>query len=99
VTPAGLCRIRHYGFLSNRAKKEQLPRCRALLGQPAPPPQEPVRDVVALLLRFTGVDVTRCPLCQQGRFVSMARILPMPACQVVAAVPAPMPEPGTADSS
>ena len=29
VTPPGLCRIRHYGFLSNRCKKEQLPRCRA----------------------------------------------------------------------
>jgi hypothetical protein len=32
VTPPGLCRMRHYGFLSNRAKEQQLLRCRALLG-------------------------------------------------------------------
>src|SRR5208282_5305065 len=37
VTPPGLCRMRHYGFLSNRCKQQQLPRCRELLGQ-APPP-------------------------------------------------------------
>jgi predicted Zn-ribbon and HTH transcriptional regulator len=99
VTPSGLCRIRHYGFLSNRAKEKQLPRCRALLGQRPPPPQEPVRDVVALLLRFTGVDVTRCPRCQQGRLVGMERILPTPTCPVVAAAPVPMPESPMADSS
>ena len=99
VAPSGLCRIRHYGFLSNRAKKKQMPRCRELLGQAPPPPRDPVRDVVALLLRFTGVDVTRCPLCQQGRFVSMERILPTPTCQAVTAAPAPMPAVGTADSS
>jgi hypothetical protein len=77
VTPPGLCRIRHYGFLSNRCKEQQLPRCRALLGQP--PPSAPMPpDVVALVLRFTGIDVTRCPHCQQGRLVVMERILVVP---------------------
>jgi hypothetical protein len=77
VTPPGLCRIRHYGFLSNRCKEQQLPRCRELLGQP--PPSAPVPlDVVALVLRFTGIDVTRCPHCQQGRLVAMERILVVP---------------------
>src|SRR5207244_924143 len=98
VTPSGLCRIRHYGFLSNRAKEKQLPRCRALLGQPPPPPKEAERDVVALLLRFTGVDVTRCPRCQQGKLMCMERILPMPTCPGLAAT-VPMPECGAADSS
>jgi Putative transposase/Transposase zinc-binding domain len=77
VTPPGLCRIRHYGFLSNRCKEQQLPRCRALLGQPPPSAAVPL-DVVALVLRFTGIDVTRCPQCQQGRLVAMERILVAP---------------------
>jgi hypothetical protein len=98
VTPSGLCRIRHYGFLSNRVKKEQLPRCRALLGQPPPPPKEAVRDVVGLLLRFTGVDVTRCPQCQVGTLVPGERLVarPAPACQ---AAPTKRAESGTGDSS
>jgi hypothetical protein len=74
VTPPGLCRIRHYGFLSNRGKEQQLPRCRQLLGQVPPPDTAVPLDVVALLLRFTGVDVTRCPRCQQGTLVAVERI-------------------------
>jgi hypothetical protein len=89
VTPSGLCRIRHYGFLSNRCKEQQLPRCRALLGQPAPPSAPEPLDVVALLLRFTGIDVTRCPHCQQGRLVTLERILAAPPS--AAAPPAPCP--------
>jgi hypothetical protein len=98
VTPSGLCRIRHYGFLSNRGKEKQLPRCRELLGQP-PPQREPERDVVALLLRFTGVDVTRCPVCQQGKFVATERIYAAPTCRSVAAAPTKAAEPCAADSS
>ena len=63
VTPSGLCRMRHYGFLSNRSKEQQLPRCRALLGQTQTPPEEVPSTVVELLLRLTGHDVTRCPHC------------------------------------
>jgi Putative transposase/Transposase zinc-binding domain len=93
VTPPGLCRIRHYGFLSNRCKARQLPRCRELLGQPPPPSAEPARDVVALILRFTGIDVTRCPHCQQGTLVAVERILAVPPSRGASAVP------GAADSS
>ncbi len=91
VTPAGLCRIRHYGFLSNRCKKEQLPRCRALLGQP--PPAKETLDVVALVLRGTGIDVSRCPHCQEGTMVAVERIVAAPPSRARPAVP------GSADSS
>jgi hypothetical protein len=41
-------------------------RCRALLGQP---PTEDVRpeSVAALMQRLIGVDITRCPMCREGR--------------------------------
>jgi hypothetical protein len=35
VLPAGFQRIRYYGFLGNRYRKEKLARCRQLLGMPA----------------------------------------------------------------
>ena len=38
--------MRHYGFLSNRVKEEQLPRCRTLLGQ-AEAPEEALALVAA----------------------------------------------------
>ena len=87
VTPPGLCRIRHYGFLSNRGKQQQLPRCRALLGQPPPPSPQPALDVVALLLRCTGVDVRRCPHCQQGTLIAVERIFVASPSPVVPAAP------------
>jgi hypothetical protein len=93
VTPSGLCRIRHYGFLSNRCKEQQLPRCRALLGQPPPASAEPVLDRVALVLRFTGVDVTRCPHCGHGTLVAVERI------RAGTTSPAASVGPGVADSS
>lgn len=69
VTPPGLCRMRHYGFLSNRVKEQQLPRCRTLLGQAEAPEATLPLAAAALLLRLTGQDVTRCPQCAQGRMV------------------------------
>jgi hypothetical protein len=95
VTPPGLCRIRHYGFLSNRNKDQQLPRCRALLGQ-APgvqPSQELPRDPVALVLRFMGFDVSRCPSCQQGAMVVVERLSAAPRARTQTT------QPGAADSS
>jgi hypothetical protein len=93
VTPPGLCRIRHYGFLSNRCKEHQLLRCRELLGQPPPPSAAAPLDLVALILRFTGIDVTRCPHCRQGTLVAVERILVRPPSRARPAAP------GAADSS
>jgi hypothetical protein len=58
-----------------------------------PPASAAALDVVALLLRFTGVDVTRCPHCQQGTMVAVERIFAAPPSRPTSAVP------GAADSS
>jgi hypothetical protein len=75
VTPAGLCRMRHYGFLSNRVKEQQLPRCRTLLGQAEAPTVALPPVALTLLLHLTGQDVMRCPQCKQG---SMVRVQQLP---------------------
>jgi Putative transposase len=77
IVPPGFCRIRHYGFLGNRIKKERLQRCRILLGQPISTIQELPKNSVQLLLELTGIDVTPCPRCQVGTMVVLER-LPQP---------------------
>ena len=67
VLPDGFVRIRHFGLLANRGRRAKLARCRELLA--ADPPAAPAapETVAALMLRVTGVDITRCPVCRQGR--------------------------------
>ena len=47
VVPRGFMRIRHFGLLANRTRRDTLTRCRALLDQPPPreaPPESVVRS-------------------------------------------------------
>ena len=78
VVPDGFVRIRHFGLLANRRRAAALAQCRVLLRQPPPPVELPetVRD---LMLRLTGVDIERCPVCQQGRLQQVERLAPAPA--------------------
>jgi hypothetical protein len=64
VLPSGLVRIRHFGFLANRVRKQKLIQCRALLAASQPP----------LLLdsdrSTTSVEEPHgCPICKRGRLV------------------------------
>jgi len=63
--PSGFQRIRHYGLLANRNKKEHLARCRDLLGAEPPEPLEK-KTTAEWLLLLLGIDITRCPRCGQG---------------------------------
>ena len=78
VLPKGLQRIRHYGFLSHRAKKAALARCRTLLAAPSPPPPE--RSCASpreAILALTGVDVRRCPACGSPTLARVATLAPI----------------------
>ena len=64
VLPSRFMRIRHFGFLANRRKKEALARSRELLGVPKKPEnEEPKRTVREWMLALTGTDITQCPCC------------------------------------
>ena len=71
VLPAGLKRIRYYGFLGNRHRQEKLLRCRQLLKMrlPVPPPTQAKasRDYRDRYEALTGLSLRRCPRCQHGR--------------------------------
>ncbi len=65
IVPDGFVRIRHFGLLANRRRRAALAQCRALFTQPPPPVVAP-ESVRALMLRVTGIDIARCPVCQDG---------------------------------
>ena len=80
VLPAGFVRVRHYGLLANRHRREKLARCRELLGMavtPADPaPADP--DPTTPPGREAPVTPTRvCPRCGAGRMVVVAEFPPM----------------------
>jgi hypothetical protein len=88
VTPPGLCRLRHYGFLSNRRKEQQLPRCRTLLGQDKAVAVAVPAPATALLQEPTGPDILRCPACGQGHMVRVERLPKAPRPQGEGTAPA-----------
>lgn len=68
VVPRGFTRIRHFGLLANRTRHATLDRCRQLLQAPIAPPEDvPPEPVHVLMQRLTGVDLSRCPVCGEGR--------------------------------
>lgn len=79
VLPEGFVRIRYYGFLANRHRVRKLRQCRSLLGisetGQSPPLQRPGWQV--LLQSLTGIDPTLCPICKQGRIVTIGTIEPV----------------------
>ena len=62
VLPKGFVRIRHFGLLASRSKKENIELIRTLLAVVAPL----VRATVEVLREIIGVDITICPHCKAG---------------------------------
>ena len=74
VVPRGFRRIRHFGLLANRTRRATWCQCRDLLGQP--PPANAIPEPVAVLLcRLTGIDLSRCRVCGEGRMHRTGLIL------------------------
>ncbi|MBI2835888.1 MAG: IS91 family transposase [Acidobacteria bacterium] len=88
VLPAGFHRVRYYGFLGARHRREKLARCRQLLGSPASimtstdttVPMD-YRDRVEAL---TGMSLRVCPACHHGQMIVIERLVP---ARVVVLIP------------
>jgi hypothetical protein len=76
VVPSGFMRIRHFGLLANRTRRRALTQCRNLLRQP-PPEVAPAESVTQLVQRLAGVDLSRCPVCGEGRMHRTAFVTPI----------------------
>jgi hypothetical protein len=69
VLPDRFQRIRYYGFLGNRYRRQKLALCRQLLGMPenAMPDCDPSIDYRDLYEEITGSSLWTCPICHKGR--------------------------------
>jgi hypothetical protein len=82
VLPTGFVRVRHYGLLANRHRREKLARCRELLGT-AVTPQTDTSPTAPDPITPPGHEATLtptrvCPRCGAGRMVVVAEFPPMP---------------------
>ena len=66
VLPRGFQRIRQFGLLANRRRREQLARCRQLLGATAQATGPLPSDYKSLYQTVTGESLEHCPLCRTG---------------------------------
>jgi Putative transposase/Transposase zinc-binding domain len=77
VLPDGFMRVRHFGFLANRSKKQALAQCRKLLKVDSLLTALPERSAKELLLNLTGIDLSRCPCCKHGMMVVVGELPPI----------------------
>jgi hypothetical protein len=66
VLPRGFQRIRQFGLLANRRRRDQLARCRQLLCTAAQVTEPLPADYQALYETVTGDSLERCPACRTG---------------------------------
>jgi len=74
VLPSGFMRIRHYGLIANRAKREKLAAARTALDHPSVAQTQQPESVEAFWLRVAHLDVHQCPHCHVGRMLVIGPI-------------------------
>lgn len=63
ILPQGFTKIRHYGFLASSVKKVRLAICKKLTGAISSALQGIKLSVAELMLKLTGKDISKCPVC------------------------------------
>jgi hypothetical protein len=72
--PRRFVRIRHYGFLANRNRKNNLAKIRRLFRLRLQAKQN--ASLQHMMLQLTGVDITLCPCCKKGQMRVVAQLPP-----------------------
>ena len=80
VLPPGFHRIRYYGFLGARYRKEKLEQCRQLLGMLPREPDSPIKvtelDYRDRYQALAGFSMWECPACGRGRMIVIGEFPP-----------------------
>jgi hypothetical protein len=77
VLPSRFSRIRHYGLLSGRNKKQLLPLCRQLLTLPESCLPEPA-EIAMYQSTLAAPDLTLCPQCGIGHMIRIQQLIRIP---------------------
>lgn len=74
ILPKGYTKIRHFGFLANRNKKQNIQTLKALFGLPHDPDQKLKQTPRDIMLRITGIDISLCPHCKKGKLTFFKKV-------------------------
>ena len=74
VLPKGFMKIRYFGFLAHRNKKEAIPLIRRLIGSDDELPEKTNETIAEMMLRLTGNDITCCPKCNKGKMIIVKQL-------------------------
>ena len=77
ILPKSFMKIRYFGFLANKNKKQAIPILRKLINPDAKLPEKVKETVQEMMLRVTGNDITCCPKFKKGRMI-IIKNLPKP---------------------
>lgn len=82
VLPPGFVRLRYFGFMANRHRKEKFELCRKLLSAP-PPPRQMLKEMDwrNRYLLLTGYPIDTCPACGEGRMIPVEPVPSPPTVQ------------------
>ena len=75
VLPENFMKIRYFGFLSHRNKKQAVKTIRQLIDPDAGMPQKVEETYLDMMKRLTGQDILSCPNCKKGK-MSIIKKLP-----------------------
>jgi hypothetical protein len=77
ILPERFVKIRYYGLLGNRNRRQKIGQCRSLLGVSNEIKKENGNERwEEFLMRVCGIDIMRCPFCKKGRMVIKEIIFP-----------------------
>lgn len=74
VLPHGFMKIRYYGFLARTNKKWSIPLLRKLIDPEANLPEKVKENIIEMMLRLTGRDITICPKCNKGKLIATRKL-------------------------
>jgi len=77
VLPREFFKIRYYGILSSRNKKNKLEKCRQILGTSNNQEESEKIDRRQLILKLFGIDPAICPKCKNGLLRRVEELIPV----------------------
>jgi hypothetical protein len=74
VLPMGFVKIRYFGFLSHKNKKQAITLIRKLINPDVQIPEKIKETIFEMMLRLTGTDITCCPKCGKGKMMVIRKL-------------------------
>ena len=67
-------KIRYFGFLSHKNKKQAVALIRNLIDPEMKLPEKIKETILEMMLRLTGTDISCCPECKKGKMKTIRKL-------------------------